>query len=153
LRKACGLDGIPNECLGYLLPRRPLVRLTRLFNHCFGLSHFPLVGRKDITLPKSGKEPKFPQNLGPISLLCTTGNLFEKVIPEVIQRHIEERGLLNESQFGFRARHSTTLQCMKLTDHVALNFNKNMSTAAVFLDVQKALLQHRTLACYVNYVN
>jgi hypothetical protein len=32
LRKACGLDGIPNECLRHL-PRRPLVHLTRLFNH------------------------------------------------------------------------------------------------------------------------
>jgi hypothetical protein len=31
LRKACGLDGIPNECLRHL-PRRPLVHLTHLFN-------------------------------------------------------------------------------------------------------------------------
>jgi hypothetical protein len=27
---------------------------------------------------------------------------------------------------------------MKLTDHVILNFNNNMSTAAVFLDIEKA---------------
>jgi hypothetical protein len=33
LRKACWLDGIPNECLRHL-PRRPLVQLTYLFNHC-----------------------------------------------------------------------------------------------------------------------
>jgi hypothetical protein len=39
LRKACGLDGIPNECLRHL-PRRPLVYLTHLFNHCLRLSHF-----------------------------------------------------------------------------------------------------------------
>jgi hypothetical protein len=45
--------------------------------------------------------------------------------------HVEERGLLNALQFGFRARHSTTLQCTRLTDHVTLNFNKNASTAAV----------------------
>jgi hypothetical protein len=46
--------------------------------------------------------------------------------------------LLNASQFGFRARQSTTLQCMRLTNHVSLNFNNNMSTAAVFLDIEKA---------------
>jgi hypothetical protein len=40
LRKACGIDGIPNECLRHL-PRRPLVHLTPLFNHCLRLSHFP----------------------------------------------------------------------------------------------------------------
>jgi hypothetical protein len=28
----------------------------------------------------------------------------------------------NESQFGFRAHHITTLQCMRLTDIVALKF-------------------------------
>jgi hypothetical protein len=39
LRKACGLDGIPNECLRHL-PRRPLVHLTHLFNHCLRLSYF-----------------------------------------------------------------------------------------------------------------
>jgi hypothetical protein len=31
LKKACGIDGIPNECLSHL-PRRPLVHLTQLFN-------------------------------------------------------------------------------------------------------------------------
>jgi hypothetical protein len=40
LRKSCGIDGIPNECLRHL-PRRPLVYLTRLFNHCLRLFHFP----------------------------------------------------------------------------------------------------------------
>jgi hypothetical protein len=39
-----------------------------------------LEGSKIITLPKLGKDPKFPQNLSPISLLSTTEKLFEKVI-------------------------------------------------------------------------
>jgi hypothetical protein len=138
LRKACGIDGIPNECLRHL-PRPPLVHFTHLFNHCLRLSHFPNPWKeaKIITLPKPGKVPKFPQNLRPISLLPTTGKLFEKVILKFVQKHIEERGLLNANQFGFRARHST-LHCMRLTDHVTLNFNNKMSTAAVFLDIEKA---------------
>jgi hypothetical protein len=40
LKKACGIDRIPNECLRQL-PRRPLVHLTHLINHCLRLSHFP----------------------------------------------------------------------------------------------------------------
>jgi hypothetical protein len=39
LRKVCGLDDIPNECLRHL-PRRPLVHLTHLFNHCFLAAQF-----------------------------------------------------------------------------------------------------------------
>jgi hypothetical protein len=36
LNKACGIDGIPNECLKHI-PKRPLVHLTHLFNHCLQL--------------------------------------------------------------------------------------------------------------------
>jgi hypothetical protein len=57
---------------------------------------------------------------------------------QFFQKHIEGKGMLNASQFGFRARHSTTLQCMRLTDHVTLNFSNKISTAAVFLDIEKA---------------
>jgi hypothetical protein len=139
LKKARGFDGIPNECLMLLL-RKPLVHLTHLFNHYLRLVHFPKPWKetKVITLPKPGKDPKFPQNICPISFLSTRGKLFEKVILEIVLTHIEERDLLNASQFGFRARHNTTLQCMRLTNHVNLNFNKNMYTAAVFLDIEKA---------------
>jgi hypothetical protein len=89
-------------------------------------------------LSKPGKDPKFPQNLCTISLLSTTGKLFKKVILKALQKHIDERCMLNASQFGFRARHSMTLQCMRLTDHVTLSFNNKMSTAEVFLDIEKA---------------
>jgi hypothetical protein len=93
---------------------------------------------KIITLPKPGKDPKFPQNLCPISILSTTGKLFEKIILTTLQKHIEQRSLLNAGHFGFRASHSTTLQCMRLMDHVIINLNNKMSTAAVFLDIEKA---------------
>jgi hypothetical protein len=103
------------------------------------MAHFPQSWKeaKVIILPKTGKDPKFPQNLRTISLLSTTGKLFEKIILQFLKQHIEEKGLLNASQFGFRARHSTTLQCMRLTDNMTLNFNNKMSTAGVFLDIEK----------------
>jgi hypothetical protein len=138
-RKTCGIDGIPNEGLRKL-PRLPLVHLTHLFNHCLRMSHFPNLWNKAkvIILPKPGKDPKFPQYLCPISFLSTTGKLFEKVIPKLLQKHIEEKGLLNVSKFVFRAHHSTTLEYMRLTHHVTINFNNIMSTVAVFLDIEKA---------------
>jgi hypothetical protein len=109
LRKACELDGISNERLRHLT-RRPLIYPTYLFKHCFQLSHFPKPWKeaKFITLPKPRKDPKFPKNLRPISLLFTTGKLVKKVILRRDQRHVEERDLLNASQFGFRAHHSMT---------------------------------------------
>jgi hypothetical protein len=111
--------------------------LTLPFDHCLGLSHFsnPYEEAKAIALPKPGKRPKFPKNLRQIGLLSTTGKLFEKVILKIFQKHAEERG-----QFGFRACYSTTLHCMRLTDRVTLNFNNKMSTAAMFLYIEKAFV-------------
>jgi hypothetical protein len=104
------------------------------------MSHFPKPWNeaKVVTLLKHGKDPIFPQNLRQISHSSTTGKLIKKIILKIVQRHIEERGLLNASQFGFHARHSRMLQIMRLADHVTLNFNSDMYMAAVFLDIEKA---------------
>jgi hypothetical protein len=92
LRKACGLDGIPNEYLRHL-PRRSLVHLTQLFHHYIQLSHFPIPWKegKVVTLPKTGEDPKLSQNLRPMSLSPTTGKLLEEVILKIVQRYIGEK--------------------------------------------------------------
>jgi hypothetical protein len=66
------------------------------------------------------------------------GKLFEKLILRTVQKHTEERNLLNASQSDFQADHSVTLQCMRLADHVTLNFNSNVSMASLFLDIENA---------------
>jgi hypothetical protein len=86
--------------------------------------------------PSNGK--KCLPNLPLISLLSTTGKLFQKLILRTIEKHTEERNLLNAREFGFRTDQSKTLQCMKLTNYSSLNFNNNISTAAVFLVIEKA---------------
>jgi hypothetical protein len=70
--------------------------------------------------------------------LSIAANFFENAILKMVQSHIEVRNMINASQFGFRARHSTTQQCMRLTEHMTLNFNNNISTAPVLLDIGKA---------------
>jgi hypothetical protein len=65
-------------------------------------------------LPKQSKDPNFLQNLRPIGLLSTTVKLFEKLLLRRVQKHTEERDLLNESQFGFNVRHNKILQYMSL---------------------------------------
>jgi hypothetical protein len=45
----------------------------------------------------------------------------------------DRRKAVNAILFGFQADHSTRLQSMKLVDHITLNFNINMLTAAVIL--------------------
>jgi hypothetical protein len=61
LKRACVIHGIPNEYVKHL-PRRSLVHLTHLINHCIQLSHFPISWKeaKVVALPKPGKDHKFP---------------------------------------------------------------------------------------------
>jgi hypothetical protein len=91
-----------------------------------------------ISLPKPGNDPRFPQNLLPVSQLSTRANFSKKLLLNIIQRHIAGRNLLNASQFECLANHSTTLQCVRLIYHVTQNFNSKMSTAAVFLNIKNA---------------
>jgi hypothetical protein len=79
----------------------------------------------------------------------------------IFQRNIERKNLLNASQFGFRANHNTTLQCMRLTDHLTLIFNDKTSTAAVFLDIENTfdtlwhpglLYTFSTMKCSTNLI-
>jgi hypothetical protein len=46
--------------------------------------------------------------------------------------------LLRDEQFGFRSRHSTTIQLARLVERVNRNFDERRLTGAVFLDVAKA---------------
>jgi hypothetical protein len=123
----------------YASSKKTTVHLKHLFNHCLRLSHFPKPWKeaKFITLPKPYKDLKFPQNLSSISLLSTTGKLFKKIILKILKSHIVDGGLPNASQFGFLAHQSMTSQCIRLTGHVTLNFNSNISTT-VFLNIETA---------------
>jgi hypothetical protein len=122
------------------MPQAPSKKAIGSSNTPIQPLHFPSSWKeaKVITLPKPGKDPKFPQNLRLISFLSTNSKLSEAVILGIIQRHTEKNNIVNLCQFCLCACHSTTLQCMRLTDHVTLNFNNNMSMAAVFLDIKKA---------------
>jgi hypothetical protein len=84
--------------------------------------------------------------------LSTTGKLIEKVILKTVQGHIEERGLLSASQFGFRDRHRTTLQCVRLMDNVTLKFNHSMSRLRNSWILKKPVIQRGTSACYIDYL-
>jgi hypothetical protein len=70
--------------------------------------------------------------------ISATGKQFEKVILRIAQRHIEKDNVQSACHFYSRARHSTTVQCIRRTDHVTLNISDNLSMAEVSLNIKKA---------------
>jgi hypothetical protein len=68
-----------------------------------------------------GKEPTLPSSYRPISLLHTVGKLSEKILLTRVPWEVNERGLLRDKQFGFRPKHSMTLQLARLAERVNRN--------------------------------
>jgi retron-type reverse transcriptase len=139
VKKAPGPDNIPNKALK-LLPDRVVVALTTIINASLRLCHFPSRWKKAnvIFIPKPGKDPKFPQNHRPISLLSSIGKVLEKVILTRLVRVTNEKQILPDEQFGFRPQHSTSDQILHVTEFIAKSNGQRHSTGAIFLDVAKA---------------
>ena len=91
-----------------------------------------------ISILKPGKDTAQPSSYRPITLLDTIGKLFENILLVRILQVVKERGLLRDEQFGFRPKHSTSLQLARLVERITRNFGEKRLTGAVFLDVAKA---------------
>ena len=75
-----GSDGVTN-CIIKQQPCHFVIHLVAIYNSAQELQHFPTCWKKAevVTIPKQGKDPKFPQNRRPISLLSCLCSENERV--------------------------------------------------------------------------
>jgi len=137
--KAPGPNSIPNRALKHF-PKRAVSLPSRIFNPVLRTHNFPQTWKhaREISILKPGQAPALPSSYRPISLLYTIGKLFEKILLARIIHVVNERGLLRDEQFGFRPRHSTSLQLARLVERITRNFSEKRVMGAIFLDVAKA---------------
>jgi Reverse transcriptase (RNA-dependent DNA polymerase)/Endonuclease-reverse transcriptase len=138
-RKAPGQDTITNSQLKNL-PKQALHTLEQILNQCLNNQYFPKPWRHAIVLPilKPNKPPSRPESYRPISLLSSLSKILEKVILNRLQRHENTNPTLIEQQYGFKPKHSTTLQLANLTEQITTNYNQNRTTTVMTLDIEKA---------------
>jgi hypothetical protein len=144
---APGPNGIPNRALKHL-PQRAVPLLVQIFNAILLTHHFPTAWKhaRVISILKLGKDPALPSSYRPISLLDSIGQLFEKILLPRILHEVNVRGLMRDEQFGFRPKHSTSLQLARLVERIARIFGEKRLTGTVFLDVAKALIPSESMA-------
>lgn len=137
--KAPGEDKITNKILKNL-PKKSILQIYYILNQCLKLQYFPSNWKNAIVIPfpKPNKNPNHPSNYRPISLLPTISKILEKLILTRIQIHEKAHPILIPEQFGFRSKHSTTLQLARITDRISTNFNLNKTTTLLTLDIEKA---------------
>ena len=135
-RKAFGSDKIPNCALVALSKSPNFISLcSKLFNSCLVLSYFPKDWKVAKIIPISkGKQTKSPDDFRPISLLSCLGKCFEKIILSKLNDFELDNNIFIKQQCGFRSKHSTVHQILRITESISFGFNKNKSTGMVLLD-------------------
>ena len=155
--KAAGTDEILPEFLKNLGDRETKW-LADLFTNIIDSSTVPKIWKeaKIIAVPKPGKSGKEPTDYRPISLLCTTYKLFERVLLARLGPVIDNE--IPIEQAGFRTNRSCCDQVLSLTTFIERSYQHKSKTGVVLLDLSSAydtvwvegllLKLARTVKCY-----
>ncbi|XP_030851787.1 uncharacterized protein LOC115928578 [Strongylocentrotus purpuratus] len=146
VNKAAGIDDIRSEQIKHM-GSVAQKWLLDMFNNCIENTCVPKqwLRTKVVAILKPGKDSNEAKNFRPISLLCQTYKLLERLILNRIGPHVDSQ--LNCEQAGFRPGKSTTGQLLNLTQHIEDGFQNNLITGAVFVDLSAAYdtVNHRRL--------
>ena len=80
------------------------------------------------------------------STLDTIGKLFEKILLARILHEVSVRGLMRDEQFGFRPRHSTSLQLARLVERITRYFGEKRLIGASSLTWLKPSIPSGSMA-------
>ena len=110
-----------------------------------------------IPLLKPGKKRTSPESYRPVSLTSHIIKVFERVLKDYIQEHLEGNQLLGSFQHGFRKKKSCLTQLLEYQDRVLNCLETGLSCDSVYLDFAKAfdkvdlgILGHRLRAMGIN---
>ena len=88
-------------------------------------------------LLKPDKLPSLTISYRPISLISSIMELFERAIEQRLRSHLEQIGLINKHQSGFRRAKSTDDHFFRLSQSMMESFNRGEHVVAAYHDVEK----------------
>jgi hypothetical protein len=77
-------------------------------------------------------------NYRPVSLTCVACKLFERVLSNVMYKHLNRENLLNSSQHGFRSKCSTTSALLHSNFKYVSYLDKRADVDVILFDFSKA---------------
>lgn len=139
VKKSCGHDLISSKTVKQL-PPKAIRFLTIIINAIFRVGYFPRLWKIAliVLINKPGKPPDQVTSYRPISLLPIFAKIIEKIIHSRLMPIIENKCIIPDFQFGFRARHGTTEQVNQVTSLIRRSLEDGSYCSAVFLDVAQA---------------
>ena len=100
-----------------------------------------------IPLFKNGDVKEF-SNYRPVSILSQYSKILEKVFHNRLMSFINDKQILNNSQFGSTKNMSTALAIIELVEEITTAIDEGKTTVGVFIDLKKAFdtVDHNILA-------
>ncbi|KAJ0169486.1 hypothetical protein K1T71_015073 [Dendrolimus kikuchii] len=114
--------------------------LLNLLNQIFLSGSIPESWKKQIIVPilKPGKDASDPDAYRPIALSSVLAKIMEHLIKNRLEWIVESKGILANSQFGFRRGLGTMDSLSLITSDIRLAFSRNEHVVGVFLDITSA---------------
>ncbi|XP_054074730.1 transcription factor ETV6 isoform X1 [Rissa tridactyla] len=140
IHKSMGPDGmhlhqrVLRELTGVIA--RPL---SIVFERSWGTGEVPEDWRKaDITpIFKKGKKEE-PGNYRPVSLTSVPGKVMERLILDVISKHVEEQEVIGSGQHGFTKGKSCLTDLIAFSDVITGWLDEGRDVDVIYLDFSKA---------------
>ena len=138
-KDSSGYDNISNNLLKHII-ESVVSPLTYIFNLSLSNGVFP-TNRKlaeIIPLYKKGAKNEVT-NYRPTSLLITMSKLLEKCMYKRLYKFLSTNDIFYNKQYGFQTQHSCEQAIQDLYGHILLAKEDGLKTAAIFLDLSKAI--------------
>ena len=113
--------------------------ITKLINRSIQNHTFPSSWKCSKVFPLyKSRDRANATNYRPISVLPALSKLMEKAVYTQLYDYLTEHNILNDNQFGFRRKCSTTTALSSFADEILASMEKGEVCGAVFLDLSKA---------------
>jgi hypothetical protein len=136
--KAPGYDEVRVKDL-QLVSKKLSPAITKLLNTSMKEGKVPMGLKTSIVRPVYKKEDHLIfSNYRPISLLPIIEKIMERNIALKLSKYLFKYGIINENQFGFQSKKSTSDLLLKFSNLINKNLNDNLHSLALFIDFTKA---------------
>ena len=137
-KKAHGVDEISIAILK-MCPHEIAVPLKMIYTKAIDSGQYPHLWKKADVQPVHKKNSRqLVENYRPISLLCISGKIFEKLMFDSMYLFFNSNSLISVNQSGFRPGDSAINQLLSITSEIYEAFENYDEVRAVFLDISKA---------------